>query len=141
MDNTAAEKARNAKRDSYWGVLYQGWIDARFEIVKSLFALSSAGVGLTATFAFSGSAESHGAVIAGLIVAMVSFGLCSLLCIANYSANSRYFEAIIGDDSDECCKTALLERSVKTVHRATEIAFGMGLSSLVLTVAIRLLIG
>jgi hypothetical protein len=115
------------KTSGFWQGAYQGWFATALEQTRSVFALASAGVGLSLTLLFSEKVqpmESWAPV--WLLLSTVSFVVASSLTVAVFHFNKRVLGKLISDESSN-----LEESLVGRLDFAARLAFGAGLIFLV----------
>lgn len=107
---------------AYVEALHQGWFATALEQTKSIFTLSSAGVGLALTLLFGANKEISTWIPGWLLTAGVSFALAVAACIWVFNANGKLVQKLICEENDE------IENSlVKRVHRVSLLCFFLGI--------------
>lgn len=104
------------------GALYEAWFNAALEQTKAVFAISSAGVGLSLTLIFGRAAKGQhdwGAI--WLVFALVSFAASAWFCTKVFTANTRIVARLVKDLSSK-----EHEAYAGRFHSASVVGFIMG---------------
>lgn len=106
--------------------LFQAWFATGLEQTKSVFALASAGVGLSLTLIFSDTTKSvESWATAWLLLAIMAFAVSAVFCIWVFRINGRLVAKLLKDE-DHAAEDGLVGR----VDRASRILFGAGIAFL-----------
>lgn len=84
------------KSAAYQQALYQAWFSTALEQTRSVFTISSAGVGLSLTLLFqAGKPQPEKWVAVWLVLAVVLFSVASWLCVLVFKQNTRIVSKLI----------------------------------------------
>lgn len=117
------------KTSGFWQGAYQGWFATALEQTRSVFALASAGVGLSLTLLFGEKVqpmESWAPV--WLLLSTVSFVVAACLTVAVFHFNKREIGKLVSNESSN-----VDEALVGRLDFTARLAFGSGLIFLVLS--------
>jgi hypothetical protein len=106
--------------------LYQGWFATALEQTKSIFTLSSAGVGLALTLLFSAYKDVATWIPIWLLASALLFGLAATACIAVFTYNAQLVKTLIHDRDEKP-----IEALVRRLHRASLFCFLLGIICLI----------
>lgn len=115
------------QHSGYHQALYQAWFATALEQTKSVFTLSSAGVGLALTLIYGDQMKGpHSWAPVWLLFAALTFAFSAVFCIWVLRVNGKLV-AKLTKDQDSSTEDGLAGR----IDMASRILFGLGLTFLV----------
>lgn len=124
----AVDEIQRQRAEALQHALHQAWFATALERTKAVFAISSAGVGLSLTLAIQRDAIEGKPtwVHIWLVGSMVLFSVSAWLCIQVFKANTRVVSDMI-TETDSAASEGLAGR----LHFGAQLAFSIAVSCLV----------